>query len=100
MGHRDYVQWWCDGSVAVQVAFVKGPMQPGQLVGLLPWLAGPSHPCPGQSSSVRALSRAELTALPIVGAVERRGSSISLFLYPLFPPMCINLLLVLGTEPL
>lgn len=80
-------------------------MQPGQLVGLFPWLAGlsaflprPKQLC--QSSSARALARAELTALLVVGAVESRGSGISVLFYSLIPLMCINLLLVLRTEPL
>lgn len=100
VGHRDYMQWWCGDSVALQVAFVKGPIQPRHLWVSSLGLLGCQHPCLGQSSSARALARTELTALLMLELLRVEAQvSLSSFIHS-FPLVCVNLLLVLRTEPL
>lgn len=94
----------CSGHVLILLQFgallLRVPCSPVNLWVCSFGLQGCQHPCLGQSSSARALARAELTALLMVGVVESRGANISILLYPLFPLKCINSLLVLRNKPL
>lgn len=70
----DNTQWCCGESVAVHSAFMKGPVQPGRLVGLLPWLTGlpASLIRPGQLCQTSGQGQAWCTARSMTGAARER----------------------------